>query len=339
MSQRKLSDFILFCQELPSAFSELILHRKQRGAAATFQPEDAALPPVPEAEAVAPTDADWFQGLMQMLTGPEPSERLTAMAEFLRTPEASARALAQAFPGPTGWSRMPVVERPEADELGPVPGALARLGQWGAHALAPLLDSDDSDTRYLALLTAGSLPYAEVVDGVLRGLFDLEPDISSAARAASTSLRLEPKFVTSMKGLRQELTSRDPLRRSLAARALGVMHDREGVEGLINLTGSDDALCAQSAAEALREITRASFGTQQRQWTSWWAQAREKRRVEWLVDALESSEFDVRLSSIDELTRTLGDNLGYLADGTDDERAGAVHRWRELLTDQPQLEV
>ncbi len=274
-----------------------------------------------------------------MLTGPEPAERLTAMAEFLRTPDASSRELAQAFPGPTGWSRLPVVERPEADELGPIPGALARLGQWGASAIAPLLDSDDSDTRYLALLTAGSLPYAEVVDGVLRGLFDLEPDISSAARAAATALKAEPKFATSMRGLRQELTSRDPLRRSLAARALGGLHDRESVEGLINLTGSDDALCAQSSAEALKEITRAAFGTQQRQWTSWWAQAKARRRIEWLVDALESGEFESRLSAIDELTRVLGDNLGYLADASDNERAGSVHRWRELLADQPQLDV
>jgi hypothetical protein len=174
---------------------------------------------------------------------------------------------------------------------------------------------------------------------VLRGLFDLEPDISSAARAAASALKAEPRFAGSMRGLRQELTSRDPLRRSLAARALGVLHDREGVEGLINLTGSDDALCAQSAAEALREITRASFGTQQRAWTGWWAKARERRRVEWLVDALESNEFDSRLSSIDELTRTLGDNLGFLADASDAERAGAVHRWRTLLAEQPALEV
>src|SRR5258706_1758620 len=162
------------------------------------------------------------------------------MAELSRTPDASARALVHAFPGPTGWSRLPVVERPDADELGPVPGALARLGQAAAGALAPLLDADDSDARYLALLTAGSLPYPEVVDGVLRGLFDLEPDISSAARAAAPSLKADARFASSMRGLRQELASRDPLRRSLAARALGRLRDRESVDVLINMTGSDD---------------------------------------------------------------------------------------------------
>src|SRR5207237_3302264 len=112
-------------QDLPAAFSELILYRKQRGPAAPFQPEGGELPQqvsVDEATASAQAnDRDWFSGLLQLLTGPDPQERLTAMAEFLRTPDDSAQALVQAFPGPTGWSRLPVVERPDADELGPVP--------------------------------------------------------------------------------------------------------------------------------------------------------------------------------------------------------------------------
>ena len=66
--------------------------------------------------------------------------------------------------------------------------------------------------------------------------------------------------------LRRELASTDPLRRSLAARALGVLHDREAIDGLINLTGSDDELVATAAAEALKEITRANFGPQPRAW-------------------------------------------------------------------------
>src|SRR5205085_1877890 len=118
------------------------------------------------------------------------------------------------------WSRLPVLELPEADELGPIPGALARLGRYGAQALAPLLDSNEADSRYLAILTAGNLPYPELADGLLRALFDLEPDISSAARAAARAFRRVPRFDSSMRDLRQELTSIDPLRRSLAARAL-----------------------------------------------------------------------------------------------------------------------
>ncbi|MEW6432984.1 MAG: FrgA protein [Myxococcota bacterium] len=343
VSQRRLADFILFCQDLPSAFHELILFRKQNPRAAQhFATPSGGLPEVgaePGERGDAPTDGDWFSGLLGLLTGPDPSERSMAMLELMKTPDASAYALAQAFPGPTGWSRLPVVELPECDELGPIPGALARLGQSGAAALAPLLDSPDSDTRYLALLTAGSLRYPDVVDGVVRGLFDYEPDISSAARAAAAALRLLPYFQDRLPELRQELASSDPLRRSLAARALGVLHDRASIDALINLTGSEDELCAQSASDALREITRNNFGTDTVAWTGWWARSRDQRRVEWLVGALDSEDFELRLAAIEELSRTFGDNFGFFADGPQAERAGAVSRWRAVVQSRPELEL
>lgn len=344
VSQRRLADFILFCQDLPSAFHELLVFRKQNPhLSQVLVPTDRHEPwkePAPEPQSgSAPTDDEWFRGLVTLLTGPDPSERSMAMLELMKTPDASAQALAKAFPGPTGWSRLPVVELPEPDELGPVPGALARLGQPAAVALAPLLDSPDAETRYLALLTAGSLRYPDLVGGVLRGLFDDEPDISSAARSAAASLRFLPHFQQQLPGLRAELHTQDALRRSLAARALGVLHDRDSIEGLINLTASEDELCAQSASDALKEITRAGYGTQTAGWSQWWAQARDRRRIEWMADALDAEDFDLRLAAIEELSRTFGDNYGYFADGPDAERGPAVARWRAIIAARPDLDL
>ncbi|HSP77224.1 MAG TPA: FrgA protein, partial [Myxococcaceae bacterium] len=267
------------------------------------------------------------------LTGPDAASRASAIAELARSPEASAKVLAQHFPGPTAWSRLPVDELPEADELGPIPGALSRLGRPAAQVLAPLLDSGDADTRYFALLTAGNLPYVELVDGVLRSLFDYEPDLSSAARVAAAALKHLPRLDAAKKDLRQELASRDPLRRSLAARALGTLHDRESIEGLINLTGNDDAMCAQAAAEALREVTRATHGVDRRAWTGWWAENRGRRRADWLVAALRHPELDLRLAAIEELSRVLHDTLGYYADAAEPEREAAVRRWEAAVAE------
>ncbi|MBU8899085.1 FrgA protein [Corallococcus sp. M34] len=374
ISQRRLSDYILFCQDLPAAFQELILFRKQRVSELRGnEPTDFAIDEdVPPGASLQPTPAPamaaglgWspffgrgaagnlgraatvpprvmsqeerpppdFTPLLRRLTGPDAAQRSSAMAELARSPEASARVLAQHFPGPTAWSRLPVVDLPEADELGPIPGALSRLGRSAAQALSPLLDSNDADTRYFALLTAGSLPFVELVDGVLRGLFDLEPDISSAARVAAAALKHLPRLDVALRDLRQELTNRDPLRRSLAARALGALHDRESIEGLINLTGSDDAMCAQAAAEALREVTRATLGLQPRQWTAWWAENRSRRRADWLVAALRHRELDVRLAAIEELSRALNDTLGFYADSPEAEREQAVRRWEAAAVD------
>ncbi|KFA90655.1 FrgA protein [Archangium violaceum] len=374
ISQRRLSDFILFCQDLPAAFQELILFRKQRlgelRGALDFdvdvdEPAAASTPSAPSAPAPAmAAGLGWspfvnrtanalgraasmaplvmsqeerpppdFGPLLKRLTGPDANQRANAMAELARSPEASAKVLATHFPGPTAWSRLPVVELPEADELGPIPGAMSRLGRPAAQALAPLLDSSDADTRYFALLTAGSLPYVELVDGVLRGLFDYEPDISSAARVAAAALKHLPRLDAARKELRQELTSRDALRRSLAARALGTLHDRESIEGLINLTGSDDEMCAQAAAEALREVTRVTLGLDKRAWTAWWAENRGRRRADWLVSSLRHPELDVRLAAIEELSRGLNDTLGYYADAPDAEREAAVRRWEAAVAD------
>jgi len=365
LSQRRLSDYILFCQDLPSAFQELLVRRKQRAGALLLEevvepalgsgmarPASASVPkglgwsPFASASTEKPGRAASVAGpiatererpppdfapLLRRLTGPDATERARAVAELARTPEASSRVLAQNFPGPTAWSRLPLLDLPEADELGPIPGALSRLGRPAAQALAPLLDAADVDTRYFALLTAGNLPFPELVDGVLRGLFDLDPDISSAARAASTALKRVARFEMAMKDLRQELTSIDAIRRSLAARALGVLHDREAIDGLINLTGSDDTMCASAAAEALRDITKATFGTSPRQWTRWWAENRPRRRLEWLVAALRHPELEIRIACIEELTRAFNDHLGFSPDGPDAERELAVRRWESLI--------
>lgn len=291
----------------------------------------AGTAPLARSEEVRPLPT--FERMLHRLTGPDPAQRARAMAELARAPEASARALVRHFPGPTAWSRATVAELPSADELGPIPGALARLGRAAAQALAPLLDSDDADARYFALLTAGSLPYAELVPGVLRGLFDLEPEISSAARMTASAMKRLPRFDAALRGLRQELTALDPIRRSLAARALGALHDRESVDGLIGLTGSDDPLCAQAAAEALFEITRAHFGASARAWTGWWAENRSRRRSAWLVDALSHRESETRAAAYEELTSALGDSLGYSPEAPPEQRREAKERWERALPD------
>ena len=196
--------------------------------------------------------------------------------------------------------------------------------------------SPSAETRYFALLTAGHLVFPEVVTGVMRGLFDLVPELSSAARLAGRALRRLPRFEVALPSLRQELSARDPMRRILAARALGALRDRQAVEGLIGLTGSDDVLCAAAAAEALAEITRASYGTTRRAWVAWWAENRRRSRPQWLLAALRHPDVAVRRAAAEELSSALGETLGYAADASETLREPAVHRW-ELTLPDPRL--
>jgi len=179
--------------------------------------------PAKHASTAAARSRPDFAALLRILTGPDPDQRAKVLEHLGRFPQAAADKLILHFPGPTARSRRPVFELPRAEELGPIPAALAFLGKPAATALAPLLDSKNLDTRYFALLTAGSLAYPELLDGVFRALFAPEPEISSAARAAATAFRGHPPFNRALEQLRQELSSPDPLRGLLAARALDAL--------------------------------------------------------------------------------------------------------------------
>ena len=343
VSQRRLADLILFCQDLGQAFAELIVLRKQRRFPEEEAPAehpgaltlDGAPRRTPEALDRAPPPAALgdLGPVLERLVGSDATARAAAISELTRAPDAAARALAAQFPGPSAWSRVPVQELPAPDELGPVPAGLARLGAAGARALVRFLDAPEAEVRYVALLTAGSLPHAELIPGVLRGLFNPEPDVSSAARAAASALRRLSRFQSALPDLRQELVAKEPERRVLAARALGILHDRASVEGLIGQTASDDALSAQAAAEALSEITRASFGTSTHAWMAWWAENKTRRRVQWLLAALRNPEAWLRGVAAEELAGALGDTLDYSPDAPEPERLKAIARWEQALLD------
>ena len=116
ISQRKLAELILFCQELGAAFAELIVLRKQR----RFSEQEA----VPEAREEALAALGWTGGpppvleglgrsstsrkaspadlseVLGRLVGHDAAARAAAIADLGRSPDVAARALAAQFPGP-----------------------------------------------------------------------------------------------------------------------------------------------------------------------------------------------------------------------------------------------
>src|SRR5215468_5016016 len=137
VSQRRLSELILFCQDLGPAFAELIVLRKQR----QFAEDEQAAPSGARAFGLNGAPRRSLEGLdrappapaladlgpvLERLVGTDATARAAAISELTRAPDAAARALAAQFPGPSAWSRVAVQELPAPDELGPVPAGLAR---------------------------------------------------------------------------------------------------------------------------------------------------------------------------------------------------------------------
>ena len=263
-----------------------------------------------------------------------------AMMELMKAPDISAQALATAFPGPTGWSRLPVVELPEPDELGPIPGALARLGQAGALAVAPLLDHPDSDTRYLALLDrrqpalprrgrwrdarAVRLRARHLVGGARGGGgAAAAPALPVAAAGAAAGAGVVRCVAPQPRGPRAGRAARSGVgrradqphrqrRRSLRPvgrrRAQG---DHPG--GLRHQPVGVDRLVGARARPAPHRVVGRS------------ARRRGLRPA--------------ALAAIEELSRTFGDNFGFFADGPEAERAGAVGRWKAVVASRADLDL
>src|SRR5215468_7024553 len=112
MSQRRLSELILFCQDLGPAFAELIVLRKQRqfsdeepapAAAASALglngPPKRSLEGLDRAPPIAPP-AD-LGPVLERLVGTDAAARAAAISDLTRAPDAAARALVAQFPGPS----------------------------------------------------------------------------------------------------------------------------------------------------------------------------------------------------------------------------------------------
>lgn len=274
-----------------------------------------------------PSMTELFAAVDRLLEG-DVAGRARALGELVRYPEVAAAALVARFPGPLLRARLPIQELPMAEELGPIPAALARLGAPAAQALRPLLEHPDIDIRYFAVLTAGSLGSPELLTPVGERVFDRHAVVANAARVALAAMQTLPGFGEVLLRLRRSLGSPHGEVVANAARALGTMRDVGSIEELIALTSHPDRGAAQAALDALREITKQSF-VQTRRWTAWWAENRTRSRTEWLIEGLNHKDLDLRISAIDELVREVNDNFGYYADAPKRQRDEAVARWTQ----------
>jgi hypothetical protein len=354
ISTRRAADFILFAQHIGRALERLILSRKwelaksaptkvspasagalERDEAGTrldtpqllsrrrtvTRDERTAARPVPKME-------DLFAAV-ERLVGPDPEARSGALGELLALPEFAAAALVARFPGPISFGRAPMKDLPLAEEIGPIPSALAKMGQAGARALLPLLSHVDVKTRFYAVLTAGSLPFEILVAPIFQRTLDPDPDVASAARVAATAFSGLSGFSVAVELLREELSSGKLDRAALAALALAQVHDMGSIDRLIDLTDKGNRSIAGAAAQALSSLTRQNFGTATRKWRSWWAENRSRRREEWLIAALRHGDLDIRTSAFEELLRRAPDPKGYVPDASRRDREAAALRWEE----------
>jgi len=324
LRQKQFADFTLFCQQLPAAFHELLWTRRKH--APPLELDETA-----QQERIA-------HAITQLLEADVATQN--AALEILgQTPEASAKALIPFFPGPQSKLLDEGESSASLHTLGPIAHALLQLRNAGAQVLTPLLSSEDKPLRSAALKLSGVFACAEHLKPVLLALSDTDPKIASIARAVLPHFKTLHEWPEALHHIQQSLHVKDPLRRTLAAKAVVAAKDRGSIETLIEWTADSDAWVAETAAWALQQLSCVQLGPSPNLWKRWWTRAQHERRAQWLVLALESESFEQRKQAIDELAGAIGDNFHFVADASEEERMPAVNRWRQFVAQNPSFEL
>jgi len=324
LQQKPFADFTLFCQQLPAAFHALLQVRRK-------QPLPAELDSIALQERIS-------QAIIWLLE--EDVATQNAALEILgHTPEASAKALIPFFPGPHSNLLSEEETSASLNTLGPISHALLQLRSAGAQVLTPLLSSNDKKLRCAALKLAGVFASPEHLEPVLLALLDADPQAASIARAVLPHFKTLQEWPQALHLIQNSLHVKDPLRRTLAAKAVVAAKDRGSIETLIEWTGDADAWVAETAAWALQQLSCIHLGPSPNLWKRWWARAQHERRAQWLVLALESESVEQRQQAIDELAGAIGDNFHFRADAPEEERLPALMRWRQFVAQNPSFEL
>ncbi|MBI1947738.1 MAG: hypothetical protein HYS27_18765 [Deltaproteobacteria bacterium] len=255
-----------------------------------------------------------------------------AQRQLVRLGQDAIPALAQRFPGRLRVDPFDPGEYVRrGDELGPLIGVLEQLGAAGLEAATPHLDSRYPAHRFAAVLLFAQNPDVRGIDLLRARLHDTEPRIRALATEALVPFIAHPRFDAVLTHLRERLHSSLLDARRRAVQLLGAFRDVGAVPLLIAaLESRDKAELAEDLRLALRAITLKDFGVRARGWERWWAKARKKSRVDWLLEGLDHDDRELRTIASLELTALVGDDFGYRPDA--DKRArqrasAAFSRW------------
>ena len=259
-----------------------------------------------------------------------------AARELVSRGLACVPALSERFPGRLRVDPFDAGENVRsADRLGAVVDVLARLGPDGLDAAIPHVDSRHPAHRFAAVLLFSLTPDARAIDLLRSRLHDQEPRIRELAAEALMPFLAHPRFETLLQHLRERTSSSSkpyPLEsRRRAVELLGQFRDVGAVPLLVALLSTE---LAETARQALRSIALQDYGARPRGWEKWWAKAKKRSRLDWLIDALSSEELELRTQAHRELQALAGDDFGYRPDGDKRTRLRAIEVWQQWWSDE-----
>ena len=255
-----------------------------------------------------------------------------AETELLRAGGYAMPAIMARFPGPVTIEpdRLSEGVLPRVAECGPVLRLVASQRRTALPFVLSHVEDPDVERRFWATYLLTELLYPDVLDPIVQRVFDPEPRVRRAARAAARAFA-EGHPATIVE--RIELVAMDGGealdRRVLAIEALGEMREALAVPALIPLLSDPGPEVSAAARVALVAITRQDFGVPAQKWQAWWDANKERHRLEWLIDALMHEQAALRAAAGEELKTSTKEYFGYYDDLPKRERERAQSRYRE----------
>jgi hypothetical protein len=255
-----------------------------------------------------------------------------AEAELLRAGGHAMSAIMARLPGPITIEpdRLAHGPLPRVAECGPVLRLVASQRRTALPFVLSLVEDPDVERRFWATFLLTELVYPDVIEPLLRRVFDDEPRVRRAARAASRAFAdVHPQTIVERLE-RVAMDGGEPrARRALAVEALGETREPLAVPALAPLLDDPDGEVVAAVRAALTAITRQDFGDSSEKWRAWWSHNNERHRLEWLIDALMHDQAALRAAAGEELKTLTKEYFGYYDDLPKRERERAQSRYRE----------
>jgi hypothetical protein len=268
------------------------------------------------------------ESLLHAPPGSEPRE----IDELLQIGESALPVLMQHFPGPLWFDRTRNPRRKaRGRDVSAVARAVSAFGERAAPYLASLLAGGDTERSYYALLVAGEVIHADLIDPVARRVLDRDESLRALALEVLRSYAVLPQYDVVVRAI-SDLTERpgkDPRRQRLAVEALGALRDSRTLRTLLVRLSDRDEQVVRAAHDALVVLTGQDFGFAARKWETWvegWGRA---HRVEWLIESLLHSEESVRTVAGEELKLLTQQYFGYHPSLPKRDRELAQRKYRE----------
>lgn len=254
---------------------------------------------------------------------------------LLRGGESAMPAIMQHFPGPVRID-LPLESAatwPRASECGPLLRIIARQRRTALPFVLAYVEDVDAELRFWSTYLLAELAYVEAIDPALHRLFDEEPRVRRAARAALVALAdMHPRQTTSRLGEVALHQGAPGWQRLVAVDALGATKEPLAVAVLLPILREDDRSLVEAVHRVLVALTHQDFGESAARWDAWWREHEQSHRIEWLIDALVHDELANRAAASEELALLTKETFGYADDLPKRDRERAQARYRQWWT-------